>query len=103
MAVETPMAAATSGEQSGSTLMTVAMTVQSLRRSFGNSGRMGRSMQRDARIAFSDGLLSLLWKEPGIRPTEYIFSSKSTESGKKSMPSRGLSDAVTVQSTTVSP
>ena len=50
-----------------------------------------------------DDSTSLLLNPPGILPTEYIFSSYSTESGKKSMPSRGLSDAVTVESTVVSP
>ena len=103
VAQEAPMAAATSGEQSGSTLMTVQTMETSLRMSFGNSGRMGRSMQRLVRMACSDGRLSRLWNEPGTRPTEYIFSSKSTESGKKSTPSRGLSAMVTLQRTAVSP
>ena len=74
-----------------------------LRISFGKSGRMGLSMQRDESIAFSLALPSRRWKEPGIRPTAYIFSSKSTDRGKKSTPSRGFDDAVTVQSTLVSP
>ena len=41
--------------------------------------------------------------EPGIFPTEYNFSSKSTDSGKKSIPSFGSFDAVTFTITTVSP
>ena len=75
IAAETPIIAVISGLQSGSTLITVATTEQSFLISFGKSGRIGLSMQRDVSIAFSDGLLSLLWKEPGILPTEYIFSS----------------------------
>ena len=42
-------------------------------------------------------------KPPGIFPTEYNFSSYSTLRGKKSIPSLGLSDAVAVHNTTVSP
>ena len=75
IAAETPIIAVISGEQSGSTDITVATTEQSLRKSLGKSGRIGRSMQRDVKIAFSEALPSLLWNEPGIRPTEYIFSS----------------------------
>ena len=75
IAVETPIIAAISGLQSGSTDITVATTEQSLRRSFGKSGRMGRSIHLDVRIAFSLALPSRRWNEPGILPTEYIFSS----------------------------
>ena len=75
IAAETPIAAATSGEQSGSTDITVATTEQSLRISFGKSGRIGRSMQREASIAFSLALPSRRVNEPGSLPTEYIFSS----------------------------
>ena len=42
-------------------------------------------------------------KPPGILPTEYIFSSYSTLSGKKSIPSLGFTDAVTVDKTVESP
>ena len=42
-------------------------------------------------------------KLPGMWPTEYNFSSKSTLRGKKSMPSRGFSLMVTLHSTRVSP
>ena len=87
--------AAISGEQSGSTDITVQTTETSLRMSFGNSGRMGRSITREAKTAFSEGRPSRFKNEPGILPTAYSFSSKSTESGKKSMPSRGLAEAVT--------
>ena len=75
IAAETPIAAVISGEQSGSTDITVATTEQSFLISFGNKGRIGLSIQREARIAFSVALPSLLWKEPGKRPTAYIFSS----------------------------
>jgi len=60
-------------------------------------------MTRAVRTAFSDAFPSRLLNPPGIFPTEYIFSSNSTESGKKSIPSLGFSDAVAVQSTVVSP
>ena len=75
IAAETPIAAVISGEQSGSTDITVATTEQSFLMSFGKSGRIGRSIQREERIAFSVALPSRRWKEPGKRPTEYIFSS----------------------------
>lgn len=38
--------------------------------SFGNSGRMGRSIIRQTRIALSVGRPSRFKKEPGILPTE---------------------------------
>ena len=60
---------AISGRQSGSTDMTVMTTEQSLRISFGNSGRIGRSTRREDRIALSDGRDSRLMNEPGILPT----------------------------------
>ena len=75
IAQDTPIAAATSGEQSGSTDITVATTEQSFLISLGNKGRIGRSIQREAKTALSEAFPSLLVKEPGIRPTEYIFSS----------------------------
>ena len=102
-AAEVPMRAAISGEQSRSTLMTVAIMATSLRKSPGNRGRMGRSMTRLVRMPFSPGRPSRRMKEPGMRPTAYIFSSKSTLRGKKSMPSRGRGAAVAVTSTVVSP
>ena len=51
------------------------------------SGRIGRSMRRAKSVADSGGLPSRLIKPPGILPTAYIFSSKSTVNGKKSTPS----------------
>jgi len=75
MAIEVPIMAVISGAQSGSTDMTVQTTDTSLRISLGKRGRMGRSMTREVRMAFSLGRLSRRWKEPGILPTEYIFSS----------------------------
>ena len=95
--------AAISGEQSGSTDMTVHTTDTSFLISLGNRGRIGRSMTREVRMALSLGRPSLFRKEPGILPTAYSFSSKSTDSGKKSMPSLGLAEAVTATFTTVSP
>ena len=98
-----PTMPAISGAQSWSTLITVQTTETSFRMSFGKSGRIGRSITRLVRIALSVGRPSRFKKEPGILPTEYSFSSKSTESGKKSTPSRGFADAVTATWTTVSP
>ena len=65
-----PTSAAISGEQSGSTDMTVQTIETSLRMSFGNSGRIGRSIMRQVRVAFSEGRPSRFKKEPGILPTE---------------------------------
>ncbi len=102
-AMEVPTIAAISGEQSWSTDITVHTIATSFLMSLGNSGRMGLSIMRQTRVAFSLGRPSLFKKEPGILPTEYSFSSKSTESGKKSMPSRGFAEAVAATCTTVSP
>ncbi len=74
-AMDVPAMAAISGMQSLSTLITVQTTETSLRMSFGNSGRMGRSISREVSIAFSLGRPSRFIYEPGIFPTEYIFSS----------------------------
>ncbi len=54
-------------------------------------------------MAFSEGRPSLLMNPPGILPTEYIFSSNSTLSGRKSTPSRGALATVAHTSTAVSP
>src|SRR5690606_39627813 len=48
----------------------------------------GRSIRRHVRMASSEGRPSRRKNEPGIRPTAYIRSSKSTVRGKKSIPSR---------------
>ena len=100
-AIDAPSIAEISGEQSLSTDMTVRLRETSLRRSFGNRGRIGRSMTREVSIAFSDGLPSLLKYPPGIFPTEYCLSSKSTD--RKSIPSRGFAFAVAVARMAVSP
>ena len=69
-AQEVPIMAVISGEQSGSTDMTVQTTETSFLISLGKRGRMGRSITREVRIALSLGRPSLLRKEPGILPTE---------------------------------
>ena len=69
-ATETPIIAVISGEQSGSTDITVATTPTSFLISLGKRGRIGLSITREARVAFSLALPSRRWKEPGIRPTE---------------------------------
>ena len=102
-AAEAPIMAAISGRLSWSTLITVQLTTTSLRISEGNRGRIGRSMSREARMARSEGRPSRRIKLPGMRPTAYRRSSKSTERGKKSMPSRGFFEAVTLTNTQVSP
>ena len=67
----------------------------------GKSGRRGRSIMRATRVPFSPERPSRLKKDPGILPAEYMRSSTSTVSGRKST-SRGL-PAVAVPSTIVSP
>src|SRR5699024_2482883 len=51
------------------------------------------------KIALSLDLPSLLINPPGILPTEYNFSSKSHDKGKKSMPNLGELDATAVTKT----
>ena len=102
-AAAAPIIAATSGELSCSTQSTVPTTHTSFLKSFGNNGLNGLSIALDVNIALSLGLPSLFIKLPGIFPTEYSFSSKSTDNGKKSIPSLGSFDAVTFTSTQVSP
>ena len=102
-AMEEPSIAGISGGMLVSTDRAVATTCTSLRMPLGKSGRRGRSIRRQVRVAFSVGRPSRLMKPPGILPTAYCFSSKSTASGKKSTPSRGVSDAQTFTSTAVSP
>ncbi len=82
---------------------TVQMTCTSLRKPFGHSGRIGRSIIRAVRIARSVGRASRLKKPPGILPAAYIRSSTSTVSGKKSAPSRASGRPWAVASTIVSP
>src|SRR5207302_826576 len=75
----------------------------SLRKPFGQSGRIGRSIIRAVRIARSVGRPSRLKKPPGIFPAAYMRSSTSTVSGKKSAPSRVSIRPCAVASTIVSP
>jgi hypothetical protein len=79
------------------------MTWTSFVKPFGQSGRMGRSIMRAVRIAFSVGRPSRLKKPPGIFPAAYIRSSTSTVRGKKSAPSRASVRPWAVASTMVSP
>ncbi len=65
------------------------MTCTSLRKPLAKDGRSGRSMSRQVRIASVVGRPSRRKNEPGIRPIEYIRSSTSTVSGKKSKASLG--------------
>ena len=74
-AAAAPVTASTSVVWSWSVLSTVATTCTSLRKPFGNSGRSGRSISRDVRIARSPGRPSRLKKPPGIFPAANIFSS----------------------------
>jgi len=69
-AAEVPIMAEISGEQSWSTLMTMSTICTSFRKPSGNSGRIGRSVSRLARIALSLGRPSRLMNPPGILPTE---------------------------------
>ena len=101
-AVDAPTKPGMSGEMSPSTESTVAMIWVSSRYASGKSGRIARSMKRDARTSRSESRPSRLKKPPGILPAADVFSTKSTTRGKKSMPGRGLSRAA-VTRTTVSP
>ena len=102
-AAEAPLMASTSWACSPSTERTVPMTWTSLRKPFGQSGRIGRSTMRAFRVAFSEARPSRLKKPPGILPAAYIFSSMSTVRGKKSAPSRASARPTAVARTTVSP
>ena len=102
-AMELPIIAYTSGWMSGSTDIAVQITETSFKNPFGNKGLIGRSIRRDVKIALSLARPSRFLKPPGILPTEYIFSSKSTPRGKKSIPSLGFAASVTFVITTVSP
>src|SRR5437764_7789441 len=82
---------------------TVQMTCTSLRKPFGQRGRMGRSIMRAVSVARSLARPSRLKKPPGILPAAYIRSSTSTVSGKKSAPSRASMRPWAVASTIVSP
>ncbi len=82
--IEAALIATTSYRCSGSSDMIVSTIWISLRRPLANDGRSGRSISRQVRIASSLGRPSRRKNEPGIRPTEYIRSSTSTVSGKKS-------------------
>ena len=83
--------------------MTVTTTWTSLRRPFLKVGRSGRSINRQVRIASSVGRPSRRKNDPGMRPTEYMRSSTSTVSGKKSNWSFGFFDAVVALSSNVPP
>ena len=74
-AIEEPIIAAISGEQSGSALKTIFMICTSCLYPLGNSGRIGLSMRRAVNVASSPGRPSLFLNPPGILPAAYIFSS----------------------------
>ena len=102
-AAEAPLMARVSWLCSPSIESTVPMICTSLRKPFGQSGRIGRSTMRAFSVAFSEALPSRLKKPPGILPAAYIFSSISTVRGKKSVPSRASLRPTAVASTTVAP
>ena len=74
-AVEAPLMLRMVGSLSWSTESTVEMTCTSSRKPSGKSGRSGRSVSREARIAVSLGLPSRRMNAPGILPAAYSFSS----------------------------
>ena len=86
-----------------STDSVVQITCTSLRKPFGQSGRIGRSIMRAVRVARSVARPSRLKKPPGILPAAYIFSSTSMVSGKKSAPSRASGRPCAVARIIVSP
>ena len=67
---EAPIIAGMSGMLLVSTDMTVATTDTSWRMPLGKSGRSGRSMRREVRMAFSAGRPSRRFQLPGMWPTE---------------------------------
>ena len=95
--------ARTSYSFSLSTLKTVAIICVSHLNPSLKDGLRGLSINLQAKIAFSVCLPSLLKNPPGIFPAEYILSSTSTVSGKKSIPSLTVSFATVVTNTFVSP
>ena len=102
-AADAPLMQRMSWAVTRSALRTVQITCTSLRKPFGQSGRIGRSIIRAVRMARSVGRPSRLKKPPGILPAAYIRSSTSTVSGKKSAPSRASARPWAVASTIVSP
>ena len=102
-AAEAPLIARMSCGVMRSADSVVQMTCTSFVKPFGQSGRIGRSIMRAVRIAFSVGRPSRLKKPPGIFPAAYIRSSTSTVSGKKSAPSRASVRPCAVARTIVSP
>ena len=81
----------------------VQMTCTSLRKPFGQSGRIGRSIMRAVSVARSVARPSRLKNPPGIFPAAYIFSSTSTVSGKKSASGRASGRPTAVARIMVSP
>ena len=73
-AAEAPTSATMSGSFSRSWLSTVQTTCVSLRKPGTKSGRIGRSISREASVSFSDGRPSRLKKPPGILPAAKVFS-----------------------------
>ena len=67
-AAEAALMASTSYGFSWSALKIVPTTWTSLRKPFGNDGRSGRSISRQVRTAWSEGLPSRRKKAPGILP-----------------------------------
>ncbi len=67
-AAEVPTMASTSGSFSLSAEITRLITWISLRKLFGKSGRIGRSISRQVSVSFSSGRPSRLKKPPGILP-----------------------------------
>ena len=74
-AIDAPVTAKTSGGTLSSIAIVVATICTSSRNQFGNKGRMGRSIRRQIRVAFSGGRPSRRKKPPGIRPAAYRRSS----------------------------
>ncbi len=103
MDIDAALIATTSYASSGCRAITVMTTWTSLRRPLTNSGRSGRSVSRQARIASVDGRPSRRKNEPGMRPAAYIRSSTSMVSGKKSNCSLGCLPAVVADSSIDSP
>ena len=87
-AADAPIRARTSKGFSPSMESGMATTWVSQRKLSANDGRSARSISLQPRMAPSLGLPSRRKNDPGMRPAAYMRSSRSTVSGKKSIPSR---------------
>ncbi len=68
IAADAPIMAGISASTSGSDDITVATICTSFKNASGNNGRIGRSINREVSVSFSEGRPSRLKNPPGILP-----------------------------------